>query len=87
MSRAVKADHRLVQPTDDDYVERTRADGQTERLLVGPYTLKQRQKYLDAVTSLHLTRHPDQKWEQARRKSFTKWRNLVFATIADRANK
>lgn len=83
MSRTIKADHRLVQPRPEHYVERVRADGAVDKVLVGPYDIKQREKYLKAITSLHMTRHPDHTWEQARRKSFSKWRNLVFATLAD----
>ena len=83
MSRTVKADHRLVQPRPEHYVERVREDGEVEKVLVGTYTLQQRNKYCKVMTSLYMTRHPDSTWDNARRKVFGQWRNLVFATIGD----
>lgn len=83
MSTNKKADHRLVQPRPEHYKQRVREDGETEDVLVGPYSLEQRNRYFRTMISLYMTRHPDRKHSQAKQAAFHKWRNLVFATIGD----
>lgn len=83
MSNSKQADHRLVQPRPEHYAQRTREDGSIEDVLVGPYTLEQRNRYFKIMISLYMTRHPDAKHMQAKRMTLVKWRNLVFATIGD----
>lgn len=84
MSDYVKADHHLIQPRPKDYIERAREDGTLEKVLVGPYSLEQRNKFMKIMISLYMTRHPNQKYARAKQASFHKWRNLVFATLNDR---
>lgn len=76
-----KADHRLVQPKPEDYIERKREDGEIDKLLMGPYTLRQRNQYYKAHISLYMTRHPDSTQKQATRAVFNKWRTMVLATL------
>jgi hypothetical protein len=83
MSSYKKADHRLVQPRPEHYIEITREDGKTEQRLVGPYTLQQRDDYFKTMISLHQTRHPKIPHKIARQAVNHKWRMLVFATIGD----
>lgn len=83
MSNYKKADHRLVQPRPEHYADRLREDGKLESVLVGPYSLKQRNAFFRVQVSLYMTRHQGAKPADAKRAAFTKWRNLVFATIGD----
>lgn len=78
-----KADHRLVQPRPEHYKQRTREDGTIEDVLCGPYSLEQRNRYFKTMISLYMTRHPEAKHYVAKRAAFTRWRNIVFATIGD----
>lgn len=83
MSNYKKADHRLVQPRPEHYKKRTGPDGEENDVLCGPYSLEQRDKFFDVHISMYMTRHPNAKRAQAKQVTFSKWRNLVFATIGD----
>lgn len=83
MSTAKKASRRLVQPRPEHYTQRTREDGEVEDVLVGPYSLAQRNKFFNVHISLYMTRHKDAKIAKARTAAFQRWRNLVFSTIGD----
>lgn len=77
MSSHKQADHRLVQPKPEHYVTNEKG----EPILVGIYTNAQRNRYMQIQTSLYMTRHPNATQQKARRASFQKWRNMVFATL------
>lgn len=81
MSTVKKADHREVQPSAKHYIPRVRPDGKTDNVLVGPYTLDQRDRFFDLQIDLIKTRNPEVTEAQARTLAFQKWRNLVFATL------
>lgn len=83
MGSSIKADHRLVQPQAKHYVQRTRGDGEVEDVLVGPYSIEQRNRYFKTMISLYMTRHPDAPHFKAKQATFVKWRNLIFSTIRD----
>ncbi len=83
MATTKKADHRLVQPRPEHYKTRVREDGIEEQVLCGPYSLAQRNKYFSVMIGLYMTRHPRASHKQAKSAVFTRWRNLVFATIGD----
>lgn len=83
MGGTKKADHRLVQPRPEHYTQRQREDGEIEDVLVGIYSLEQRNHFFKTHISLYLTRHPDAKHYKAKKAAFQRWRNLVFATIGD----
>ena len=82
-----KASRRLVNPEAQDYKERVNADGKTERVLCGPYSLEQRDAYFKVMMDLHSTRHPELKHGKVKQAVFQKWRMMVIAHIQDRAKK
>lgn len=75
-----KASRRLVNPEPQDYKQRDGRD-----ILVGPYSLEQRDDYFKVMMSLHSTRHPELKRSQVKQAVFQKWRMMVIAHIQDRA--
>lgn len=77
------ASKRWVQPRPEHYADRTRADGTVEKVLVGIYSLEQRDKYFEAMISLHKTRHPKATQGIANKATFQRWRNMIFATLKD----
>ena len=71
------ASRRLVNPNDNDYVQNENGD----KVLLGPYTSSQRNRYMSIQISLYKTRHPDATDKQAQQNAFQKWRHLVMVTL------
>lgn len=85
MSSLIAADQRLFNIGPEHYAKRENPDGKVEKVLVGPYTLEQRDAYFDIMASLYLTRHPKAERKVARTSAFNKWRMVVFATLQAQA--
>lgn len=83
MSTTKKADHRLVQPRPEHYKKAKDSDGQETEVLCGPYSVEQRQRYIDLQKELSKVRNPDIDGKRLKRNASQKWRNLVFSTIGD----